>query len=259
MGQWERPAQEQSAENPAQPRSRTYPPKWTDVQQPHTCAARQSCPIGCANRRPGGEEPGGHGHDRSSGPAQVCKARSRTYEATDTTRGALGASTGSAGFCRREPAAGGGLADRTRPARLEGHGSEVRGHGGARRSPTLLTRVEAGLTCTRVRMTSMGLVRTEAVAAARGPATAWKTMCGHSLGQRYDSCSGIEGKTRPQDVRRHAVGPQAASVPNEDEPSPASASSAPGTPVSSSWLLSEPTTLRAPRTLPEATLGPSPT
>lgn len=28
---------------------------------------------------------------------------------------------------------------------------------------------EAGLTCTRVRMTSMGLVRMEAVAAARGP------------------------------------------------------------------------------------------
>lgn len=37
---------------------------------------------------------------------------------------------------------------------------------------TLLTaqwEQEAGLTCTRVRMTSMGLVRMEAVAAARGP------------------------------------------------------------------------------------------
>lgn len=53
------------------------------------------------------------------GQEQVC-------EATDTTRATLGASTCSAGFCRSEPAAGRGLADRTRPARLEGHGSEVR-------------------------------------------------------------------------------------------------------------------------------------
>lgn len=52
------------------------------------------------------------------GQEQVCEARSRACEATDTTRGTLGASTCSA--------AGRGLADRTRPARLEGHGSEVR-------------------------------------------------------------------------------------------------------------------------------------
>lgn len=49
-------------------------------------------------------------------------------------------------------------------------------------------------------MTSMGLVRMEAVAAARGPEMAWKTMWGHSFGQRDESCSGTEGKTVPQDA-----------------------------------------------------------
>lgn len=48
---------------------------------------------------------------------------------------------------------------------------EVRGPPGSPQV-TLLTGIEAGLTCTRVRMTSMGLVRMEAVAAARGPETA---------------------------------------------------------------------------------------
>ena len=61
---------------------------------------------------------------------------------------------------------------RTRLAGLEGRDTERSGeHWGAQ--VTLLTGSrEAGLTCTRVRMTSMGLVRTEAVAAARGPETA---------------------------------------------------------------------------------------
>lgn len=57
-------------------------------------------------------------------------------------------------------------------AGLEGRDTERSGeHWGAQ--VTLLTGGrEASLTCTRVRMTSMGLVRTEAVAAARGPETA---------------------------------------------------------------------------------------
>lgn len=64
---------------------------------------------------------------------------------------------------------------RRRLARLEGHDTKRSGNIGGPEDHTSNglsgRRVgeKTGLTCTRVRMTSMGLVRMEAVAAARGP------------------------------------------------------------------------------------------
>lgn len=62
---------------------------------------------------------------------------------------------------------------RRKLAGLDGHDTKRAGEGPEDHAcnglPGRRVGEEAGLTCTRVRMTSMGLVRMEAVAAARGP------------------------------------------------------------------------------------------
>lgn len=109
---------------------------------------------GCASV-PGGEEPGRPGRDRGGGHMRGTLRRSLLVGGCSRTEGAWW------------------MGDPDKAAWTRARGTERSGERrGACRDPAYGGRGEAALTCTRVRMTSMGLVRTEAVAAARGPETA---------------------------------------------------------------------------------------